>query len=78
MGEDIAPVCANLFWMKAQHGVAVARITVTDREHGIHRAEVDARNEYLPYPSGLCPGDDLIKVGVEFLTIEVSVGIDYH
>lgn len=78
MSKDIAPVCANLFRMKAKHGIAIAWITVTDREHGIHRTDVNARNEYLPHPSSLCSGDDLVKVGAKFLTIKVSVSVDEH
>ena len=75
MGEDITPIGAHFLGMETKHRVETTRIPLADRQDSIHRIQINTRHKNLPYPSLLCSGNDLIKVGLKLLTVKVGMGI---
>ena len=72
----LAPVCPDLFRMKAEHGIAIIRVLTADIKDRVTGFEVDGRNEDFGDTGSTGTGHHFFAVGGKLLTIEVTMGID--
>ena len=72
-GEDIWPVWADLFRMKAQHGKTEVGIALTEVQYRVTRLQVYGRNQHLGDTCLLRPQNDLSEILRKLLSIQMTM-----
>jgi len=74
-GEHLTPVGTHLLRVQTEHGIGIARITLTDSHDGMTGGEVDGWYEDSGTTSVLGTLHHLVNVVTELLTIQVTMGV---
>ena len=72
-GEDIWPVWADLFRMKAKHGKTEVGIALTEVQYRVTRLQVYGRNQHLGDTSLLRSQNDLPEILRKLLSIQMTM-----
>jgi hypothetical protein len=72
-GEDIRPVWADLFRVKAEHREAEVRIVLTELQYRVTRLQVYGRNQYFGDPSLLSTLYDRPEILSKLFTIQMTM-----